>query len=137
MEAADINTSIDSNPGSSFDLVRIADDVDQATAGLIAEGGDGSSWRRGRRRGAPALHRWPSDVAVLGYTGPVSAEQLADLRAKGYLPDDLIGKTGLEATYETELRGVYGSESIERDASGRRIQVLQTLGRPDPVTPSG
>ena len=29
--------------------------------------------------------------------------------------------------YESELRGVYGSESVERDASGRRKQVLQTV----------
>ena len=33
---------------------------------------------------------------LLGYTGPVSAEQLPDLPRSGYLPDDLIGKIGLE-----------------------------------------
>ena len=30
-------------------------------------------------------------------------------------------------TYETELRGTYGSERVERDATGRRTQVLQTV----------
>ena len=69
---------------------------------------------------------------LLGYTGPVSAEQLGELKTLGYLPDDLIGKTGLEATYETELRGVYGTESVERNASGRRIQVLQTIREAQP-----
>ena len=64
---------------------------------------------------------------LLGYTGPISAEQLAALKASGYLPDDLLGKTGLEASYEEELRGTYGSESVERDAPGRKIQVLQTV----------
>ena len=34
--------------------------------------------------------------------------------------------------YETELRGVYGSESVERDASGRRTQVLQTVSDAQP-----
>ena len=64
---------------------------------------------------------------LLGYTGPVSAEQMPDLRPKGYQPDDLIGKVGLEAEYETELRGTYGSESVARDETGRRTQVLQTV----------
>ena len=64
---------------------------------------------------------------LLGYTGPVSAEQLPDLRELGYQPDDLLGKMGLEAFYETELRGTYGQESVARDATGRRTQVLQTV----------
>ena len=69
---------------------------------------------------------------ILGYTGPVSPDQLAQLEALGYLPDDLVGKTGLEAEYETELRGTYGSQNVERDAAGRRTQVLQTVSDPVP-----
>ena len=64
---------------------------------------------------------------ILGYTGPVSGDQLKTLKDAGYLPDDLIGKVGLEAQYETQLRGVYGTESVERDGSGRKTQTLQTL----------
>ena len=130
VDAADINTSIDSNPGSSFDLVRVADDVDKATALLIAEAGTDLPGVEvvveARRQYADG----PLMSQLLGYTGPISADQLAALRSSGYLPDDLIGKTGLEATYEQELRGTYGSESVERDASGRRLQVLQTISEP-------
>jgi Cell division protein FtsI/penicillin-binding protein 2 len=69
---------------------------------------------------------------ILGYTAPVSADQLDQLKALGYLPDDLIGKTGLESEYETELRGIYGSQNVERDAAGRRTQVLQTMSEAVP-----
>jgi penicillin-binding protein 2 len=69
---------------------------------------------------------------ILGYTGPVSGEQLPALKPSGYLPDDVIGKVGIEALYETQLRGVYGSESVERDATGRRSQVLQTISEARP-----
>jgi penicillin-binding protein 2 len=127
MDPADINIAIDSNPGSRFDLVRIAQDVPRATADLIAES----------RLDLPGVEvvvearREYTEGALLaqllGYTGPVSAEQIQDLRAEGYLPDDLIGKSGVEAVYEEALRGVYGSESVERDASGRKIQVLKTV----------
>ena len=69
---------------------------------------------------------------VLGYTGPVSQQQLSSLTAKGYLPDDWIGKDGVESSYESVLRGIYGSQKVERDASGRPIKVISTTtpGRP-------
>ena len=132
VDIADINTSIDGNPGSSFDFVRVAADVDKATALLIAEAGQDLP---GVEVVVEARRHYTDGALMsqlLGYTGPVSAEQLADLKAAGYLPDDLIGKTGIEATYEKELRGVYGSESVERDASGRQIQRLQTISEAQP-----
>ena len=63
---------------------------------------------------------------IVGYTGPVSPQQLPDLREKGYLPDDLLGKSGVESSYETYLRGVYGTERVERNARGQKTQVLAT-----------
>ena len=129
---AEINEAIDSNPGSNFDLVRIAGDVDEQTALLISEAGfelpgvEIAVEARRQYTYGPLLSQ------ILGYTGPVSAEQLPNLRPIGYLPDDLLGKTGLEAQYETDLRGVYGAETVERDATGRRTQVLQTISEARP-----
>ncbi|HXU85082.1 MAG TPA: penicillin-binding protein 2 [Verrucomicrobiae bacterium] len=126
MSIGDINAAIDGNPGSSFDLVRIASDVPEATSQLISESGDSLP---GVEVVTEARRQYPDGPLVsqiLGYTGPVSAGQLESLSKQGYLPDDLIGKTGLEAFYETQLRGTYGSETVERDASGRKLQVLET-----------
>jgi penicillin-binding protein 2 len=132
MDAAEINATIDSNPGSSFDLVRIAADVDENTARLIAEAGfelPGVQIAVEARR----QYTYGSLFAqILGYTGPVAADELAQLVALGYLPDDSLGKTGLEAQYETDLRGTYGSQNVERDAAGRRTQVLQTVSEAVP-----
>jgi penicillin-binding protein 2 len=132
MDPVDINTAIDGNPGSAFDLVRIARDVDKDTANLIAES---STDLPGVEVAVEARRQYtdgPLMSQLLGYTGPVTAESLGDLRAIGYLPDDLIGKAGVEATYESELRGTYGSERVERDATGRRTQVLQTVAEAVP-----
>ena len=126
-DAAEINATIDGNPGSAFDLVRVAQDVDKRTAQLISEAGfdlpgvDVSVEARRQYTDGPLLSQ------LLGYTGPVSAEQLPELRDKGYQPDDLLGKVGLEAQYETELRGTYGVQTVARDKTGRRTQVLQTV----------
>ncbi|MBU0660704.1 penicillin-binding protein 2 [Patescibacteria group bacterium] len=61
---------------------------------------------------------------VLGYQGKLSPEELEVLYDEGYLPSDSIGKTGVEQTYETLLRGVYGKRRIEVDARGREQQTL-------------
>ncbi|HET7741063.1 MAG TPA: penicillin-binding protein 2 [Mycobacterium sp.] len=126
LDPAQINQTIDSNPGSRFDPIRIAQDVPEATARLIAE----------QHLELPGVEvvvearREYTDgklfAQILGYTGPIDGQQLKKLAANGYLPDDMIGKTGVEATYESQLRGVYGAENVERDATGRQIQVVST-----------
>jgi penicillin-binding protein 2 len=123
----DINTAIDGNPGSRYDAVRVASDVPKETASLIAEA---SFELPGVEVAVEARRQYtdgPLFSQILGYTGPVSPDQYANLKGNGYLADDLIGKTGLEAYYEDELRGTYGSERVERDASGRDLQVLETV----------
>ena len=71
---------------------------------------------------------------LVGYTGPVSRGELAGLAARGYLRDDVIGRDGVEASWEEELRGTYGSELLERDAEGRPVKVLERLKDPIPGT---
>ena len=132
MDAADINATIDGNPGSAFDLVRVAQDVDQATANLISEAGYDLPGVQVAVEARREYIDGPMFSQLLGYTGPVSAEQLPDLRKLGYQPDDLIGKMGIEREYEEELRGTYGAQSVERDATGRRTQVLQTVTQAAP-----
>lgn len=63
----------------------------------------------------------------LGYIGRISAEEFE--ANPQYRPIDMIGKTGLEKSYEPDLRGVYGKEQTEVDASGLPIR---TLARVEP-----
>ena len=51
---------------------------------------------------------------ILGYTGPVSGDQLKTLKDAGYLPDDLIGKAGIEAQYETSCAALRDGERRAR-----------------------
>jgi penicillin-binding protein 2 len=71
---------------------------------------------------------------VLGYTGPVSRDEFAELADAGYLRDDVIGKSGVEAAFEDVLRGDYGMQRVERDASGRLLKVIETVREPVPGT---
>jgi penicillin-binding protein 2 len=129
-DPAEINAAIDSNPGSRYDSVRVAQNVDPTVASFVAESADdlpGVDVVVETQRKYPAGSLF---AHILGYLGPVSGEELPDLRADGYLPDDLIGRAGIESTYEQQLRGTYGLQAVERDASGRDIQVLRTEVQP-------
>ena len=124
MEPNDILTTIDMAPGSRFDAVRIAQDVPEDTARLVAESSDELpgvqvvvETRRQYPDGALLAH-------ILGYTGPIDAATYELLKPAGYLADDLIGRTGVESSYETELRGTYGIQVVEKDATGKQVQVL-------------
>ncbi|MDQ7859786.1 MAG: penicillin-binding protein 2 [Armatimonadota bacterium] len=59
---------------------------------------------------------------ALGYLGEITE---AELRTRpGYRPGDLIGKTGVERTYDDLLRGEAGRLRVEVDAAGRPGRVL-------------
>lgn len=127
IDASDILTTLDSAPGSRFDPVRIKQDVPEQTARLVAESSDalpGVHIAVETRREYPD---GPLMAHILGYTGPIDAATYTRLKSTGYLSDDMIGKTGIEASFEEQLRGTYGVNLVERDATGKDGQVLQTV----------
>jgi penicillin-binding protein 2 len=129
-DPADINVAIDSNPGSRFDLVRVAQDVPTDVASFIAENGDALPGVHVQIETRRNYELGPLLSQVLGYTGPINGKELSTLKDVGYQPDDLIGRAGVEATYEAQLRGIYGSQTVARDATGRRLDVLRVDKQP-------
>lgn len=130
LDRADIIAAVDKYASQRFELVRIASDVSSDAARIIVEESRnlpgvevGVEDRREYEYGPLLAH-------VLGYVAPISADQYAHLSDSGYLPDDRIGQTGVEATYEDVLRGIYGQEQVERDASGRIARTIQILQQP-------
>jgi penicillin-binding protein 2 len=67
---------------------------------------------------------------IVGYVGQIDQSQYRELKSKGYLPNDQIGLTGVEAVYESVLRGRPGVEKIQVNSAG---QVLTTLNSTAPV----
>ncbi len=132
LDPATILETLDQAPGSRFDPVRIAQEVPEDTARLVSEAGDelpGVSVVVETRREYPA---GPLMAQIVGYTGAIDGGSYSQLKSAGYLPDDMIGKAGVEATFESELRGTYGRELVERDATGRDVQVLRTVQHGEP-----
>ena len=65
---------------------------------------------------------------LFGHIGEINQEELAKMRGLGYRLGDLIGKMGLEKTYETYLRGTDGFRILQVDSVGQHLQVLEEIG---------
>ena len=64
------------------------------------------------------------DLAVhaLGYVAQVSEEDLDRIDKPGYAGTTLIGKLGVESTYEAQLHGLNGYQQILVNAQGRSVK---------------
>ena len=71
------------------------------------------------------IRDYPGQTAgahVFGYVGQISADEYNRLKYQGYSPNDVIGKDGLENTYDSYLRGEPGGQRVEVDASGQVVR---------------
>ncbi|HEX2922650.1 MAG TPA: penicillin-binding protein 2 [Chloroflexota bacterium] len=71
---------------------------------------------------------------ILGYMLPITEEQLAANQSdkqSGYVAEDRVGATGLESSYEKDLRGTPGKKLYEVDATERPVADLR-IDNPDP-----
>ena len=81
------------------------------------------------RLAARGVRRWPDGTILphtLGFTGPVTAEQWPAARAQGLAMDATIGQNGLEAAYDTLLRGRDGQLQINVGLNGVTRETVQT-----------
>jgi penicillin-binding protein 2 len=60
----------------------------------------------------------PAGSHVVGYVGAITQEEYDRRKHEGYSPNDVIGKDGLEFTYDKYLRGTPGGERVVVDATG-------------------
>jgi len=63
---------------------------------------------------------------LIGYVGEVSEDMLNDPRYAAYEPGDVVGKAGVEQTYDQLLRGEDGSRDVIVDSHGREVGILGT-----------
>ena len=77
------------------------------------------------------LARWypfrTEGVHALGYVAAISEEDLKHIDREQYAGSALIGKIGLENTYEQQLHGFAGYRQVLVNAQGRRVDRLGTV----------
>ena len=122
----EIQQTISDTQQNPYDPLRIALDVPMETVTQIEENKPflpGISTQpepvRWYPRGSLAAH-------LLGTMGRINEDEWAKNKSQGYFKDDFLGKTGVEASYESYLRGAPGGTKVQIDAHGRTVRVLDS-----------
>lgn len=118
--------AIEKGKGYPYEPVRVMRDVDEATVIAIEE-------NRTRLPGVfideePVREYLHGDLAshLIGYLGIISPQELQQYGTT-YRGSDLVGKSGIEQTYEALLRGEVGALTVEVNALSRPIQTVNVL----------
>ena len=64
---------------------------------------------------------------VVGYTGAISSQEREDDEEYRYSINSRLGKSGIEKTFENELRGKVGYRTIEVDVHGKEVRELEKV----------
>lgn len=107
-----------------YEPIKIANGIHKETAILIEEMGMDLP---GIKVEIEPVRNYPfgrQAAHVLGYMGKIASDKEYEtfVTGKGYLPGDLIGKSGIEGAFENVLRGQNGYKYIEVDAYGRQVR---------------
>ena len=70
---------------------------------------------------------------LIGYVGAITQDEYERLKYQGYTPNDVIGKDGLEFSYDRFLRGVPGGQRVVVNATGAVVSTVK-LGSKPPIS---
>ncbi len=132
LKVLNIRYNMNSNSYQKYIDTTVASDVSEQTVADVMENADtmdGVSIEESTAR------KYVDSVyfsQILGYTGKVSEDELAQLQLtnSSYGINDTVGKSGIEQAMESVLQGTKGSETVYVDNTG---QVIETSNYVDSV----
>ncbi len=127
-----IRYAMSANNYQKYIATTVANNVSEKTVAVIMENSDvldGVSIAEG------TIRKYNDSIyfsQIVGYTGKVDQEELKVLQEENesYDLNDTVGKSGIEASMETELQGQKGSETVYVDNLGK---VIKTSDRVESV----
>ena len=121
-----INSLLSQQSHRAYQPVNIAYSLKDTTVAKVEEG---MADVRGVNISIEPVRYYPEGETaahILGYLGRISQQNEIEkyVEKNGYSPNDIIGKTGIEESFEDYLRGSNGYKSVEVDSSGKTTKVL-------------
>ena len=105
---------------SPYTAVPVATGVDYATLAFIAEHKQDFPGVRAQAQPVRVYPNGSVGFHVLGYLGEANQQELSSkLTKEKYDLGDKLGKSGVELTYESDLRGTPGLARVEVDSAGQ------------------
>ena len=139
LQIVTIRYAMSANSFQKFIPTNVATDVNEQTVANILENIDDLPGAAIQEDTVRVYEDSIYFAHILGYTGKIDKDDLAKLNnntsntlgyQEEYTLNDIVGKTGIEETMESYLRGVNGSETIYVDNMGK---VIETTQRIDPL----
>ncbi len=110
----------------AYEPINIAYGIKDSTVAKLAEG---STEMRGVQVSREPIRYYPereTAAHVLGYLGKISQPSEVEkyVKENNYSPNTLIGKTGIEESFELQLKGKDGVQRVEVDSLGNKTKIL-------------
>lgn len=133
-----IRFAMNSNSYQKYIATTVATDVNEKTVAEVMENKDTLQGVDIAEDTVRTYINDPSMSHILGYTGKISDEELAELNSGNdssayshkYELNDMVGKSGIEQVMEKQLQGTKGQQTIFVDNLGR---VTETGDKTDPT----
>ena len=128
-----IDNKINRQGNYGYRPINLVYNIDESTVLKIEENIDTTS---GIQVDTIPIRSYPNRYLashILGYMGPIATEEEVDkyVNERDYLRDEIIGKTGVEESYQDNLKGKNGKSLVTVDSAGNRRQTIsQTPSEP-------
>lgn len=125
-----IRYNLSMNSYQKYISTTVATDVSEETVAAIYESEDTIPGVTVSQASKRIYNNSTYFAHIVGYTGKISDEQLSDLNGKvddennRYVLNDIVGKTGIEASMELELSGKKGYDKVIVDNMGKVLSVV-------------
>jgi penicillin-binding protein 2 len=124
-DAAGVDKLIDNQQYPPYQPAPVAKNIDLDKAVYVMEHRDQFPEVSVTRTAERQYPQGYEAADILGYVGQVNDKELAAHASDGYDQSDIIGKTGIEQMFESELRGTPGKDKVEVDNQGRAVNVVE------------
>lgn len=106
--------------------INLVYNIDESTVLKIKENIDATA---GIRVDTIPIRSYPNRYLashILGYMGPIATAEEVDkyVKERDYLRDEIIGKTGIEESYQDNLKGKNGKSLVTVDSAGNRRKTI-------------
>ena len=123
LKIVSIRYAMSLNAYQKYISTTIATNVSDKTVAVIYENSD---LLQGVNISEDTIRVYPNGVytsQIVGYTGKISSDELSEYSEvdSSYSLNDIVGKTGIEQSMESTLKGTKGSETIYVNTTGKVI----------------
>ena len=129
LKIAMLRYALSLNSYQKYVSTEIAENVSEETRAAILENSDSLTGVTIEESYTRVYDYGEYIAAILGYTGEISEDELAEYNTENdagitYSAGDIVGKAGVEKTYDSYLQGTKGSQTVYVNTTGTILDIV-------------